>query len=125
MSVGIEPGDHVAVHAMNCIEWVESFYGVTKARAVPINVNYRYVHHELEHIYDNSGAVMAIVAPEYVAGRQEVQAAVPTLKQHAGARGGLRRRAGVGRRRSGGSRAGRPTTATSSTRAARPASPRA
>jgi acyl-CoA synthetase (AMP-forming)/AMP-acid ligase II len=81
VSVGIKPGDHVAVHAMNCIEWVEAFYGITKARAVPINVNYRYVHRELIHIYENSGAVMAIVAPEYVEALEEVRSAVPTLAQ--------------------------------------------
>jgi acyl-CoA synthetase (AMP-forming)/AMP-acid ligase II len=56
----------VAVHSHNRIEWVDAFYGCLKARAVPINVNYKYLHDELAYLYDNSDAVAAIVAPEYV-----------------------------------------------------------
>src|SRR4051812_14992114 len=42
LSLGISAGDHVAVHASNRIEWVDAFYGCFKARAVPININYKY-----------------------------------------------------------------------------------
>ena len=66
VGAGVKPGDHVAVHSHNCIEWVDAFYGVLKARAVPININYKYLQTELEHLYADSGAVAAIVAPEYV-----------------------------------------------------------
>src|SRR4051812_43637285 len=38
---GIAPGEHVAIHAANCVEWVEAFYGCFKARAIPININYK------------------------------------------------------------------------------------
>lgn len=81
VSSGIRPGDHVAVHATNRIEWVDAFYGVTKARAVPINVNYRYLHNELRHVYENSGSVMAIVAPEFVDAVKEIQGKVPSLQR--------------------------------------------
>lgn len=64
-SRGVGPGDHVAVHATNRIEWVDALYGCLKARAVPINVNYRYTHDELAHVYVDSGCVAAIVAPEF------------------------------------------------------------
>lgn len=63
---GIKAGDHVAVHATNCVEWVESYYACFKIRAVPININYRYVEKELRYLYGNSDAVAAIVAPEFV-----------------------------------------------------------
>ena len=64
---GIAPGDHVAVHAANRIEWVDAFYGCLKARAVPINVNYKYLREELAYLYDNADCVATIVAPEHVA----------------------------------------------------------
>jgi acyl-CoA synthetase (AMP-forming)/AMP-acid ligase II len=67
VSLGIEPGDHVAVHSANRIEWVDAFYGCLKARAVPININYKYLHDELAYLYDNADCVAAIVAPEHVA----------------------------------------------------------
>ncbi|MDN5892593.1 MAG: AMP-binding protein [Nocardioides sp.] len=66
VSIGIEPGDHVAVHSSNRIEWVDAFYGCLKARAVPININYKYLHDELAYLYDNADCVATIVGPEYV-----------------------------------------------------------
>ena len=65
-TMGVRPGDHVAVHAPNRIEWVDALYGCLKARAVPININFKYLHDELAHLYDNADCVAAIVAPEYV-----------------------------------------------------------
>jgi len=53
-SVGIGPGDHVGIYAFNCVEFVESMLGAYKLRAVPINVNYRYVEDELRYLFDNA-----------------------------------------------------------------------
>lgn len=66
VSLGIEPGDHVAVHSANRIEWVDAFYGCLKARAVPININFKYQREELGYLYENSDAVATIIEPEYV-----------------------------------------------------------
>ena len=66
VSIGVRPGDHVAVHSANRIEWVDAFYGCFKARAVPININYRYLQEELAYLYDNADCVAAIVAPEHL-----------------------------------------------------------
>ncbi|MDN5745615.1 MAG: AMP-binding protein [Nocardioidaceae bacterium] len=66
VSIGVQPGDHVAVHAPNRIEWVDALYGCLKARAVPININFKYLHDELAYLYDNADCVAAIVAEEYV-----------------------------------------------------------
>ncbi len=72
VSLGISPGDHVAVHSINRIEWVDAFYGCLKARAVPINVNYKYLHDELAYLYGNADCVAAIVAPENLAAVREI-----------------------------------------------------
>nr|WP_257955352.1 AMP-binding protein [Nocardioides sp. B-3] len=63
---GIGRGDHVAVHAHNRIEWIDAFFGTLKIGAVPININYKYLHGELAHLYDNADCVAAVIAPEYV-----------------------------------------------------------
>ena len=81
VSEGVKPDDHVAIHAVNCIEWVEAFFACFKARAVPINVNYRYVRNELKHVYADSGAVMTIVAPDYVEAVEEIRPELPELKR--------------------------------------------
>ncbi|WP_156393708.1 AMP-binding protein [Nocardioides sp. Root140] len=66
VSLGIRPGDHVAVHSANRIEWVDAFYGCLKARAVPININYKYLSDELAYLYDNADCVATLVDPAYV-----------------------------------------------------------
>ena len=62
---GVNRGDHVAVHAMNCAEWVEAFFACFKLSAVPINVNYRYVETELRYLYDNADCVAVIVERQF------------------------------------------------------------
>ncbi|WP_156409770.1 AMP-binding protein [Nocardioides sp. Soil796] len=66
VSLGIRPGDHVAVHSANRIEWVDAFYGCLKTRAVPININYKYLSDELAYLYDNADCVATLVEPAYV-----------------------------------------------------------
>ncbi len=51
---GVEPGDKVAIYSWDRAEWVEAMLGAYKARAVPVNVNYRYVADETRYILDNS-----------------------------------------------------------------------
>jgi 3-oxocholest-4-en-26-oate---CoA ligase len=78
VSLGVEPGDHVAVHSANRIEWVDAFYGCFKARAVPININYKYLHDELAYLYGDADCVAAIVAPEHVEAVRALE--VPSLE---------------------------------------------
>ncbi|MGN6721432.1 MAG: AMP-binding protein [Marmoricola sp.] len=66
-SLGIKPGDRVAVHSANRIEWVDAFYGCLKIRAIPININFKYQHDELAYLYGNAECVATVVAPEHVA----------------------------------------------------------
>src|SRR5262245_6529667 len=42
LDVGVRAGQHVGIYAVNRAEWLEAMWGCYKARAVPINVNYRY-----------------------------------------------------------------------------------
>ena len=47
---GIGPGDHVGCYLYNGSEYVEVMLAAFKLRAVPINVNYRYVADELRYL---------------------------------------------------------------------------
>ena len=51
---GIGVGDHVGIYGHNSHEWVEAMLGCFKIRAIPINVNFRYVADELAYIFDNA-----------------------------------------------------------------------
>ncbi len=79
IDLGTRPGDHVAIHSANRIEWVDALYGCFKARAVPININYKYLHDELDYLYGNADCVAAIVAPEHLEAVRALD--VPGLRQ--------------------------------------------
>ncbi|WP_168703330.1 acyl-CoA synthetase [Gordonia paraffinivorans] len=63
--LGVEPGDRVGLYSRNTIESVEAMVAVFKARAVMVNVNYRYVEPELEHIFTDSGMKVLIHERRY------------------------------------------------------------
>ncbi|MEL6180976.1 MAG: AMP-binding protein, partial [Myxococcota bacterium] len=54
---GIGHGDHVGLHLYNSAEFIEAALALLKVRAVPININYRYVSHELAYLFDNADLV--------------------------------------------------------------------
>ena len=54
-TAGIGAGDRVGLHLTNSSEYVEGMFAAFKLRAIPINVNYRYVERELAHLYDDAG----------------------------------------------------------------------
>ena len=80
LSVGIGSGDHIAIHATNCIEWVEAFWACFKISAVPINVNYRYMEGELQYLYDNADCVAVIVEPDLRDRLDKVLADLPDVR---------------------------------------------
>ncbi|MFZ4517233.1 MAG: AMP-binding protein, partial [Microthrixaceae bacterium] len=76
---GIEPGDHVGIYAMNSEQWVTAMLGCLKVRAVPINVNYRYVEDELAYIIENAGLVACVFDQEYTERLSHVADRSPAL----------------------------------------------
>ncbi|MBP6724535.1 MAG: acyl-CoA synthetase [Halioglobus sp.] len=62
---GVGPGDHVGLYLYNCNEYLEAMLACFKLRAVPINVNYRYVEEELLYIFTNSDLVACIHNEEF------------------------------------------------------------
>ncbi|MFI7616504.1 acyl-CoA synthetase [Nonomuraea terrae] len=52
--LGVEPGQHVGLHLYNGVEYIAGLLATLKIRAVPINVNYRYVEAELAYLYRDS-----------------------------------------------------------------------
>ena len=57
---GVGPGDHVGLYLTNCPEYVEALLAAYKLRAVPINVNYRFLADELDYIINNSDAEVLV-----------------------------------------------------------------
>jgi 3-oxocholest-4-en-26-oate---CoA ligase len=76
LDVGVQADDHVGIYAFNRAEWVEAMIGCFKARAVPINVNYRYVADELRYLFDNADLVALVFEAEF---GDKVAAVLPGL----------------------------------------------
>lgn len=77
---GVGVGDHVGLYLYNCNEYLEGMLACFKIRAVPINVNYRYVDEELQYIFDNADMVACVHNREFTPHIHAVIGAVPALK---------------------------------------------
>jgi acyl-CoA synthetase (AMP-forming)/AMP-acid ligase II len=64
----------------NCGEYLEGMMACFKIRAVPINVNYRYVGEELAYIFTNADMVACIHGREFIPTIKDIQASAPELK---------------------------------------------
>ena len=53
-AMGIGPGSHVGILTYSRPEYLETMVAAFKVRAVPINVNYRYVADELAYLFENA-----------------------------------------------------------------------
>ena len=76
---GVKAGDHVGLYLYNGPEYVEGLFAAYKLRAVPINVNYRYVEAELKYLFDNADLVALIHGREFVPRIAAVRADCPKL----------------------------------------------
>jgi acyl-CoA synthetase (AMP-forming)/AMP-acid ligase II len=63
---GVGHNDAVGLVARNSIAFVVAFLACLKLRAVPVNVNYRYVAVELAELFEDSGAVALVVDSDAV-----------------------------------------------------------
>jgi fatty-acyl-CoA synthase len=55
-AAGLGPNSKVGLYLHNGNEYLETQFGAFKMRAVPVNVNYRYLDDELTYLLDNSDA---------------------------------------------------------------------
>src|SRR5262245_9173112 len=76
---GVGPGDHVALYLHNGVEYLEGMLAAFKVRAVPVNVNYRYVEEELRYLFTDADAKAVIFHREFAPKLAAIRARVPTL----------------------------------------------
>ncbi|MFI5780136.1 acyl-CoA synthetase [Nocardia sp. NPDC051570] len=77
---GVRPGDKVGLYSRNTLAAVEAIVAIFKARAVMVNINYRYVENELQYIFDNSDMVALIHERRYSDRVAGVRPNTPKLK---------------------------------------------
>ena len=77
---GVQPGQHVGVQLYNGFEYLEAMFACWKIRAVPINVNYRYVADELRYLFTDADLVGLVVDEQFLDRVAPVAPEVPTLR---------------------------------------------
>jgi acyl-CoA synthetase (AMP-forming)/AMP-acid ligase II len=80
MAHGIGPGDHIGVYGSNSVEWIEVALAAYKIRAVPVNVNYRYVEDELAYLFDNADFKAVVYDQAFAPRIQAVRQSLPLLE---------------------------------------------
>src|SRR5579862_7843850 len=78
-SRGVLPGQHVGVYMYSRPEFLETMLAAYKIRAVPINVNYRYVAEELAYLFANADLVALVTERGFGPTVAEIRDRVPTL----------------------------------------------
>ncbi|MDT7544072.1 MAG: 3-oxocholest-4-en-26-oate---CoA ligase [Actinomycetota bacterium] len=76
LSVGVAPGDHIGCHMMNGTEYLETMLALFKIRAVPVNVNFRYVEDELLYLYKDADLKGVVFDTEFA---DRVSAVLPRV----------------------------------------------
>jgi len=77
---GVGPGTKVAMYLYNAPEWLETTFAALKLRAVPVNVNFRYLADELTYLLDNSDAEVLLYHGALADRVAAVRARAPRLR---------------------------------------------
>lgn len=62
---GVKKGDKVAILLMNCLEWLPIYFGILKAGALAVPMNYRYTGDEIRYCLNLSDASVLVFGPEF------------------------------------------------------------
>jgi acyl-CoA synthetase (AMP-forming)/AMP-acid ligase II len=79
-SRGVTAGQHIGLYLYNGHEYMEAVLAAFKLRAVPININYRYVAGELRYLCHNADLVALLHQPELAARVDAIAGELPSLK---------------------------------------------
>lgn len=74
LDLGIEKGDHVALHLHSSPEFLMCLFGLAKIGAVAVPINEQYLADEAEYILENSDAICVVVEPLFYETYQELLA---------------------------------------------------
>ena len=81
LSRGIKKGDKVAILLMNCLEWLPIYFGILKAGAIAVPLNYRYTAEEIRYCVDLSDSDVLVFGQEFIGRVEEICDKMPKVKQ--------------------------------------------
>lgn len=63
---GIRKGQKCAILLMNCLEWLPIYFGIMKAGAIAVPLNFRFTAEEIRYCLDASDADVLFYGPEFI-----------------------------------------------------------
>ncbi len=77
---GVQKGTKVAILLMNCIEWLPIYFGVLRAGAIAVPLNYRYAADEIKYCVEKADAEYLVFGPEFIGRVEEIVDRTPSVK---------------------------------------------
>ena len=69
---GIVKGDKVAILLMNCLDWLPIYFGILRAGAIAVPLNFRYSADEIEYCVNLAEADILIFGHEFIGRVEEI-----------------------------------------------------
>ena len=76
----IKKGDKVAILLMNGLEWLPIYFGVLRAGAMAVPLNYRYTADEIRYCLELADADVLVFGPEFVGRVEDIADRMPHVK---------------------------------------------
>ncbi len=76
---GVKRGDKIAILLMNCLEWLPIYFGILKAGAIVVPMNYRYSSDEIKYCLDLADVRMLVFGPEFIERINAIENDIPAV----------------------------------------------
>ena len=76
---GIKRGDKIAILLMNCLEWLPIYFGILKAGAIVVPMNYRYSSDEIKYCLELADVRMLVFGPEFIERINAIKDDIPAV----------------------------------------------
>lgn len=77
---GCKRGDKVAILMMNSIEWLPVYFGILKAGAIVVPMNYRYTADEIKYCLEKADCSLLVFGPEFIGRIEQIIDRIPYIK---------------------------------------------
>ena len=77
---GCHKGDKVAILLMNSLEWLPVYFGILRAGAVAVPLNYRYTAEEIRYCLEKADCSMCVFGPEFIGRMEEICDRIPKVR---------------------------------------------
>ena len=80
LSRRVSKGEKVAILLMNSIEWLPIYFGILKAGAIAVPLNYRYTAEEIRYCLDKADCSILAFGPEFIGRMEQICDQIPNIR---------------------------------------------